>query len=487
MVNFVTCEKLASLLPTTLPPSGDAGGDLAGEYPNPEVKWENAKLGTIPPKALAEGALPTGVSIEAAQVDGLAAAAAASLRTCAGEPHQANDSVPTCEEMNAAIDDAIEALPPAGGLRTCAGTAHRAGNQVPTCQEMQDAINSATENAFVRVIHDETMSGDGTQQSPLHVVFPDIPEAGLSAVAVGCGLTGTGTVENPIKLDINTQWTNCAGELLCGPQKLPTCAEMEHAIDWHAIPVESPITGNGQPDKPLGIDCEQLKTKCGIPGVDDIHEGEGISVTPGANHDLTVAFTGVAVASPITGNGLAASPLDIDCNALVNECGLLTPGKVHQGANITVTPTADGGVEIAAANGTGGPAPGSYVAGVTQVFDVSAPDGGRGVGSRANHPRIPDGVYSLSLPPGVTTNTARVQVSTLPAPPPANGFFYAKFTILNQGQPGSGVNPVPGASFVNGENVFINEATGQMYLVFARTTTLPNAEPDGTSSGGSPA
>jgi hypothetical protein len=40
---------------------------------------------------------------------------AATFQTCAGKPHQPNDTIPTCAEMNTAIDDAIKAAVPLDG------------------------------------------------------------------------------------------------------------------------------------------------------------------------------------------------------------------------------------------------------------------------------------------------------------------------------------------------------------------------------------
>ncbi len=67
---IATLEASKPTVPTTLPPSGPAGGDLAGAYPNPTIGTE--KVGT---NALAFGGV-TGEDLDTGSVGGLSLATA---------------------------------------------------------------------------------------------------------------------------------------------------------------------------------------------------------------------------------------------------------------------------------------------------------------------------------------------------------------------------------------------------------------------------
>ncbi|MET3371225.1 hypothetical protein ABIC89_000258 [Variovorax boronicumulans] len=134
------------------------------------------------------------------------------------------------------------------------------------------------------------------------------------------------------------------------------------SIAEHEISVSSPITGTGQVGKPLGIDCGELKEHCGIPGVDDILEGDGISVEVEGTHSVrivnTAPFRGVATDGVVSGNGTPGNPLGIDCGNLINHCGLLTPGRIIPGNGISVNDNGNGTVTVtntAPGGGGGGP------------------------------------------------------------------------------------------------------------------------------------
>lgn len=111
------------------------------------------------------------------------------LRNCAGAPHQIGDSIPTCEEMDVAITDAIAAAALteddiAQVFRTCAGVDHVPEALIPTCAEMTAAIAASVPT------EDDIASVFRTCAGADHVPNANIPTCAEMEAAIAEALTG---------------------------------------------------------------------------------------------------------------------------------------------------------------------------------------------------------------------------------------------------------------------------------------------------------
>lgn len=195
------------------------------------------------------------------------------INDCEGSPMTPGVSLPTCEQMDNAIQDGIENAPGSnsyikvvGGklvvdaaavidtLKTCGGASHSAANPIPTCTEMNTAIAEAIQNIpadkfleaaslspdgktltltmsdnttvvvsladLIPVQGGNTVSGDGTVATPLEV--KRAPNGHLTSSAAGLTVDAASVV-GTLK--------NCAGQPHTAANAIPTCTEMNQAIE----------------------------------------------------------------------------------------------------------------------------------------------------------------------------------------------------------------------------------------------------------------
>lgn len=185
--------------------------------------------------------------------------------------------------------------------------------------------------------------------------------AGLTAVAVGAGLTGQGTAQSPLGLVLGAGGAQAAlafpgpgscppGQLVSGVDAasgLVACAAPQVASVTAAPTPGNPILVSGGADPTIDIDQARLLPPTCLDG-----QVMRYGVGQGWVCDAAVSFAGVAVAPSLTGNGFPGLPLSVRVGS-----GLVVAPEglaVDAGPGLLLLPGSPLAVDLAPASATAG-------------------------------------------------------------------------------------------------------------------------------------
>lgn len=176
------------------------------------------------------------------------------------------------------------------------------------------AIAEISAAGGVPVVHNTSLTGNGTTASPLNVDWSQMPALNVQHDG---SMTGQGTAGNPLSVN----WTSAPA------------VNVQH---------DGTMTGYGTAGSPLSVNVLALASQVPV-SVNATLSGNGtagspLSVVPAA----LASQIPVSAITPITGNGTLASPLTVDTPALIpalnNKVTVVTDGVTITGAGIVGNP-----------------------------------------------------------------------------------------------------------------------------------------------------
>lgn len=210
--------------------------------------------------------------------------------------------------------------------------------KVPTCDAMTLAISDAVQR-MQPIIHDSTLSGYGTCQSPLTVnsswltafVQNLADTIQLIHLGTGGGIAGTGTEADPLTLDIQNDGSLSG----LGTTASPLALNVQH---------DGSLDGNGSEKNPLSVDGKWLDSEIkDYVDANGIHTADGSGISGDGSVGDPLALD-INHDDSLDGDGTKAAPLKVDTGWLddqiakdISDGDVLKPDSTYKAADEATT------------------------------------------------------------------------------------------------------------------------------------------------------